>query len=71
MKRTAFYYWMIPSTTRPGKLVKSSYRMSEETAQGRFPGCKKASETDVEWRDLPESADEALGDTHTKANKSA
>jgi hypothetical protein len=63
-KRTAFYFWLIPSTTRPGKKVKSTYRMTEETAQSRFPGCVKA-DTPPEWRDLPETPDEVQWNTHT------
>jgi hypothetical protein len=66
-KRTAFYHWKIPSTIKPGKLVKSTYRMDEKTAQERFPGCEKVP-GEPEWRNLPESQDEAMGDTHTKVN---
>lgn len=64
-KPTPFYFWMIPSTIKPGKTVKSTYRMDEKTAQERFPGCVKAS-GDVEWRELPETPDEVIGDTHTR-----
>jgi hypothetical protein len=67
MKRTAFFYWMIPSTIRPGRLVKSTYRMTEATALERFPGCERTNDP-PEWRDLPETPDEVAGNTHTAAN---
>jgi len=65
MKRVAYWYWMIPSTAKPGKVVKSSHRMSEEIAQQRYPGCVKApNQTEPEWRELPETPDEVRSHTN-------
>jgi hypothetical protein len=54
MKRTPFYYWLLPSPT--GKPKRSSWRMTEEEAKA-YAGAVKVEEG-VEWRDLPESPDE-------------
>ena len=58
MKRVAYWYWMIPSTAKPGKIVKSTYRMPEDIAQQRYPGCVRApNQREPEWRDVYEPGD--------------
>jgi hypothetical protein len=57
MRRVAFYLWLLPSDTKPGKKVKSRWRMTDEEAK-RYPGAERLDDT-VEWRDLPSEPGEA------------
>jgi hypothetical protein len=57
MKRTPFYYWMV-ADERTGKLKKTKYLMTEETALGRHPEAVRI-DPPAEWRNLPETEQEA------------
>jgi hypothetical protein len=57
MKRVAFWYWMLPVAGKPGKVKRSNFRMDEETAQQRYPGCQKA-DWAPEWRKVYEPTDD-------------
>jgi len=56
MKPTAFYRWLIPDDA--GKLRPTRYRMSEQTARERYGDQAQPLLDTIEWRDLPESAEE-------------
>jgi hypothetical protein len=59
MKRVEFWRWMIPSSTKPGRLERSRWDMTEEEARQRYPGCERVPNTLV-VRDLPETSEELL-----------
>jgi hypothetical protein len=61
MKPTPFYYWMIRDE-RTGKMRKTRYLMTEETALERHPEAVKVPGT-PEIRDLPETPDEFKANT--------
>jgi hypothetical protein len=58
MKRTAFYYWMIPDPLRGGRLRRTRWQMTEDQA-ATIAGAVRV-DTGVTWRDLPETPDEAM-----------
>lgn len=55
MQPTAFWLWMVPSDTRPGKLVKTRHRMSEQQARERYGAAAQRVDGSSEVRDVPET----------------
>lgn len=55
MKSVAFWLWMIPSETRPGKLVKTQHRMTEEQARQRHGAAARRVDGSCELRQVPET----------------
>lgn len=64
MKRTPFYYWMVPDDIT-GKLRKTKYLMTEETARERHGDSAVRIDPPAEWRNLPEPGDET---NHNRAS---
>lgn len=57
MKQTSFWLWSIPDDRKPGRLRKTTYRMTEADALARHPTAKKV-EGSEELRLLPETDEE-------------
>jgi hypothetical protein len=71
MKPTEFWRWYTPHPHRPGKLVATRHRMTEEQALASYPGATRVPGT-VEVRDLAETEQELQGlDSGLWAQKSA
>jgi hypothetical protein len=68
VKRTAFYLWMIPRD-RDGKLIRSTWRMTDEQAQERYKGKAVRIDGPPEWRDLPETPDEVAMNTSARTTQ--
>lgn len=62
-KPTEFHRWFILSETQPGRRIKSTWHMTREQAMERDPTATPIPGT-MEVRDLPESLEETLRDTH-------
>lgn len=62
MQRVEYLRWMIPGHT--GKLHRSTWDMTEEEAQRRYPGCERVPGT-CTVRMLPETDEEMLLGTTT------
>lgn len=39
---TEFFQWVVPHDYKPGKMIKTGYKMTRAEAQARFPGCEPA-----------------------------
>lgn len=57
MKQVEFYTWMLPPDAWRKKPSPSSYKMSRETAESRYPGATPILST-LEVRDCPETREE-------------
>lgn len=53
---TEFFNFLVPHEFKPGKTIRTGYKMSREEAQERFPGCLPV-EGSREVRNLPAPGD--------------
>lgn len=68
MKPTEFWLWMVPSETRPGKLVKTRHRMTEQQARERHGAAAQRVEGSCEVREMPETPEEAAAELYARRN---
>jgi hypothetical protein len=62
VKPTEFFKFWVPNERRPGKLRLTTYRMTREQAEERFPGAEPDLRT-LEVRNLPEPGDDMPSNT--------
>jgi hypothetical protein len=65
MNRVAYYRWLVPSQTPPGRTITTRYRMTEVEAQAAH-GDAAQRVGEPEWRALPQTAAE-IGAAATSA----